>query len=104
MAFQLRAKRFLLLLAACRLPAKPETGCLQVLGTFITEWAAGRACCLQMLQSTHEAEQVAAALARIAAHYGFDGYLLNLEVMLPPELVPTLLHFIKWVAGRHLYH
>jgi hypothetical protein len=49
----------------------------QVLGTFITEFGQGRLRCDRMF-STHEgARRVADQLAAIAAHSGFEGWLVS---------------------------
>ncbi len=57
----------------------------QVLGTFITEWEAGAALCQENLFPTESrARYVAQQLAAIAACYGFEGWLINIENTLPP--------------------
>lgn len=49
-------------------------------GTFITEWTDGERLCEAFLAGGEEAfRAVGEQLARIAQHYGFDGWLVNLE-------------------------
>ena len=48
-------------------------------GTIITEWDDGAALCKQMLVSTDQVHEVTTKLANIAAFYGFDGWLINIE-------------------------
>ncbi|KFO52951.1 Cytosolic endo-beta-N-acetylglucosaminidase, partial [Corvus brachyrhynchos] len=51
-----------------------------VLGTFITEWTDGEKLCEAFLAGGEEAYgAVAKQLARIAQHYRFDGWLVNIE-------------------------
>ena len=65
------------------------------MGTFITEWDHGTAICEQLLVSEESAADAACQLALIAAHYGFEGWLVNVESTLPAALVPNLLHFVR---------
>lgn len=49
-------------------------------GTFITEWTDGEKLCEAFLAGGEEAYgAVAEQLARIAQHYRFDGWLINIE-------------------------
>lgn len=71
-------------------------------GTFITEWTDGERLCEAFLAGGEEAYRaVSEQLARIAQHYCFDGWLVNLENTLsvsccgalpcsPPCLLPAL--------------
>ena len=68
--------------------------CVQVLGTLITEWDAGRKECEAFLATDETAEHTARQLARIAAYFRFDGWLLNVENELNAALTPRLLFFI----------
>ena len=67
---------------------------IQVLGTFITEWDEGKALCEQLFETPSTCEQAASQLCSIAAHHGFDGWLLNIENKLLDAAIPNLLHFI----------
>ncbi|KAJ4462646.1 putative Cytosolic endo-beta-N-acetylglucosaminidase 2 [Paratrimastix pyriformis] len=67
-----------------------------ILGTFITEWQEGyRENILVFCKSTEVRRHYARQLAAIAAHHGFDGWLVNIEAHLPPlaeipqEAIPT---------------
>ena len=50
---------------------------MQVLGTFITEFGQGRLRCNRMFSDYETARVVADQLAAIAAHYGFEGWLVR---------------------------
>ena len=66
----------------------------QVLGTLITEWDEGRAMCEAFLETEATAQQAARQLAAIAAYFGFDGWLINIENQLGhrPDAPPPRLH------------
>ncbi|KAK9806678.1 hypothetical protein WJX73_007371 [Symbiochloris irregularis] len=66
-----------------------------VLGTFITEWAAGALKCLDLLATHSRAEQYALQLSKLMAHYAFDGWLINIENPVLPLLLPNLQHFLR---------
>ena len=68
---------------------------MQVLGTLITEWDEGRAKCEALLETEATARQAARQLAAIAAYFGFDGWLINIENQLDTALMPHLLTFIR---------
>ena len=68
---------------------------LPILGTLITEWEAGAAACRQLFGTAAAAEAAAAQLAAIAAHRGFDGWLINIENGMEPSDIPNLLHFLR---------
>ena len=51
-----------------------------VLGTIITEWAAGQQLLESILASPDTTRTFVAACVRLARHYGFQGWLLNIEV------------------------
>lgn len=58
----------------------------QVLGTFITEFGQGRLRCDRMFSSCETARQVADQLVAIAAHYGFEGWLVSVVYTLRSQL------------------
>lgn len=62
-------------------------------GTIITEGS--NSVWETVLESDRKLQWFADVLALIAAIHKFDGYLLNLEVQLRPELIPNLLIFLK---------
>ena len=68
---------------------------MQILGTFITEWESGSLLCELLLWTEQSAEAAAMQLAEIAAYYGFDGWLLNIENPVLRRLIPNLIHFIR---------
>ena len=50
-----------------------------MLGTFITEWDEGSRVCGKIFTNKTIANAFANKLVGIAKHYGFDGYLVNIE-------------------------
>lgn len=66
-----------------------------MLGTVITEWDEGAALCEQLFGTPEASEKAAGQLTSIAAHHGFDGWLLNIENKLSDAAIPNLLHFIR---------
>ena len=77
-------------------PRSFSCSAMQVLGTLITEWDEGRAKCEAFLGSEAAAQQAARQLAAIAAYFGFDGWLINIENKLDTVLMPHLLLFIRF--------
>ncbi|NWI40568.1 ENASE acetylglucosaminidase, partial [Picathartes gymnocephalus] len=72
-----------------------------VLGTFITEWTDGEKLCEAFLASGEEAYgAVAEQLARIAQHYRFDGWLVNIENTLSAAAVGNLPLFLRDLTAR----
>ena len=51
-----------------------------VLGTIITEWDAGQQLLESVLGSQDTTDTFVAACVSLARHYGFQGWLLNIEV------------------------
>lgn len=66
-----------------------------VLGTLITEWDEGKAVWLEVLSDENKLTLFSSKLAEICYHYQFDGYLLNVENVIPVELVDRLVEFVK---------
>ncbi|XP_029815983.1 cytosolic endo-beta-N-acetylglucosaminidase [Manacus vitellinus] len=72
-----------------------------VLGTFITEWTDGEKMCEAFLAGGEEAfGAVAEQLARIAQHYRFDGWLVNIENTLSAAAVGNLPPFLRDLTAR----
>ncbi|XP_071429846.1 cytosolic endo-beta-N-acetylglucosaminidase isoform X2 [Pithys albifrons albifrons] len=72
-----------------------------VLGTFITEWVDGEKLCEAFLAGGQEAYgAVAEQLARIAQHYRFDGWLINIENALSAAAVGNLAPFLRDLTAR----
>ncbi|NXR15418.1 ENASE acetylglucosaminidase, partial [Semnornis frantzii] len=72
-----------------------------VLGTFITEWTDGEKLCEAFLAGGEEAYRaVSEQLARIAQHYRFDGWLINLENTLSAAAVRNLSHFLRHLTAE----
>ena len=66
-----------------------------MLGTLITEWQDGSAKCAAMLADDARAERCAVQLAALAAYFGFDGWLVNIENELPLGHVQRTLQFLR---------
>lgn len=75
---------------------------LQVLGTFITEWAHGKEQCASLLADMPTADRAARQLAAIAGYYNFEGWLINIENELPEDSIPTMLYFLRRVTSASL--
>ena len=50
-----------------------------LVGTLITEWQDGKALCDELLESKGNITKLAKKMSGIAAHFGFDGWLVNIE-------------------------
>lgn len=68
---------------------------VSVLGTFITEWEAGSAVCKELLASEKTVALAVKQLVRIANHYGFEGWLINIENEVPIEKIPLMVKFVE---------
>ena len=69
---------------------------MTVLGTIITEWSAGRELLVRLLASDENIQRFVQVAASICAHYGFHGWLLNIEAdLVGTDLVPKLLKLVK---------
>ncbi|NXP49464.1 ENASE acetylglucosaminidase, partial [Heliornis fulica] len=72
-----------------------------VLGTFITEWTDGEKLCESFLAGGEEAYRaVSEQLARIAQHYCFDGWLINIENTLSAAAVANLPPFLRHLTAQ----
>uniref|UniRef100_A0A8C6IPX1 Cytosolic endo-beta-N-acetylglucosaminidase n=1 Tax=Melopsittacus undulatus TaxID=13146 RepID=A0A8C6IPX1_MELUD len=72
-----------------------------VLGTFITEWTDGEKLCESFLAGGEEAfRAVSEQLARIAQHYRFDGWLVNMENTLSAAAVKNLPPFLRHLTAQ----
>lgn len=61
----------------------------------MTEGSAGSDACSALLRTPETAAQAAVQLARIAAHFGFEGWLINVENDLSVDQVQILLAFLR---------
>lgn len=73
---------------------------VKILGTLITENEDGKQLCNEILQDEVTLYSFAEKLFDICKHYGFDGYLLNIENRIDEILLPNLLKFIKRLKTR----
>ncbi|KAH6773881.1 Glycosyl hydrolase family 85 [Perilla frutescens var. frutescens] len=68
---------------------------VKVLGTFILEWDEGAKIAERLLSTKTSAEMYAERLTELAVALGFDGWLINMEVVLDPVKVPILQDFVS---------
>ena len=69
---------------------------MTVLGTIITEWSEGKELLVRLLASDENIQRFVQVAASICAHYGFHGWLLNIESdLVGTNLVPKLLKLTK---------
>ena len=66
-----------------------------MLGTILTEWGAGKQLLERILVSDENIERFTEVTASMCAHYGFHGWLLNIENEVEPELVDQLIKLTK---------
>ena len=59
-------------------------------GTFITEWDDGKARCEDFLQSSNKYTVLAEKLVAMAKHYGFEGWLINIENKIEVHVLSNL--------------
>ncbi|XP_068770278.1 cytosolic endo-beta-N-acetylglucosaminidase [Struthio camelus] len=72
-----------------------------VLGTFIAEWTEGEKLCEAFLAGGPEAYRaVSQQLARVARHYRFDGWLVNLESKLSEAAARNLPLFLRHLTAE----
>jgi len=69
-------------------------------GTLITEWNDGTRVWDEVLKSDNCVENFANSLVAICCHFGFDGYLLNVENTVLPERVSRLELFVKQIHRK----
>uniref|UniRef100_A0A1I8FLL4 Mannosyl-glycoprotein endo-beta-N-acetylglucosaminidase n=1 Tax=Macrostomum lignano TaxID=282301 RepID=A0A1I8FLL4_9PLAT len=74
------------------------------LGTFIAEWDSGLEAMRQLLSNEKDAIGWADRLIDLADAGGFDGWLINVEVALPAELVPALQAFVRRLKSKSSLH
>ncbi|XP_035204739.1 cytosolic endo-beta-N-acetylglucosaminidase-like [Stegodyphus dumicola] len=68
---------------------------VKVLGTFITEWDSGEKVCEELFKDSNNVIHYSRQLARIAALYNFDGWLINIENKLKINQIPLVKQFIN---------
>ncbi|XP_007958023.1 cytosolic endo-beta-N-acetylglucosaminidase [Orycteropus afer afer] len=72
-----------------------------VLGTFITEWSAGKKLCEAFLAGDERSYQaVAEQLVRMAQFFRFDGWLINIENALSLAAVGNLPPFLRYLTSE----
>lgn len=72
----------------------------KILGTLITESDNGEKVWDQILKSDSSVENFVDSLVAICCHFGFDGYLLNVENAVPLEHVSKLELFVKQIHHK----
>lgn len=73
---------------------------VKVIGTFIVENNDGIKVLKEILKSRENVERVADSLVEISKRLKFEGYLLNVEVMVPHDKIPMLKHFIHYLTQK----
>lgn len=73
---------------------------MTVAGTLITEWDNGKRVWDDILISDDAVEEFVNNLVAICCHFGFDGYLLNVENAIAPERVSRLELFVKLIHSK----
>ncbi|GIY42992.1 cytosolic endo-beta-N-acetylglucosaminidase [Caerostris extrusa] len=77
---------------------------VQVIGTFISEWDEGVKVFETAFSNKILVDQLCMQLVNIAAHYNFDGWLINIENEVEPCQIVLLNHFVKSLTSKmHAY-
>ena len=63
---------------------------VSVLGTYITEGDSGSRLLHEVLASVESVQRTVAAMTRLCLHFGFEGWLVNVECRVRPECMPNL--------------
>lgn len=71
---------------------------VQVLGTIITEWDEGQKMLESILNDDDKATQFVDVCVKLCQHYGFHGWLFNIENKVSPELIPKLINLVQSVS------
>ncbi|XP_059804592.1 cytosolic endo-beta-N-acetylglucosaminidase isoform X1 [Hypanus sabinus] len=71
-----------------------------ILGTFITEWIDGAAVCEAFLENEESFCALAEKLVKIALHFQFDGWLINIENKLSSIAVKNMPKFLRHLRTR----
>ena len=53
----------------------------------------------EILSSPAKSAQFVTVCSRLASHYGFDGWLLNIENKVDPSLVPSLRNLVQQLTS-----
>nr|CAD7588708.1 unnamed protein product [Timema genevievae] len=77
---------------------------VKILGTIITEWHDGKEVWKQVLESSRSVLKFVDCLVNICLHFGFDGYLLNVENPMEQERFPLFKKFIYLLRISLLQH
>ncbi|CAI2348128.1 unnamed protein product [Caenorhabditis sp. 36 PRJEB53466] len=70
------------------------------LGTFITEWIPGKEICAMILESEESVEKTVNCLVAVANHFGFDGWLINIENEIDEKKIELLLRFCSSLTKK----
>ena len=72
---------------------------VQVMGTFLTEWEAGREVCRELFKDEDGVSKLSTLLSQLAEVYKLDGWLINIENPLDPLIeVPMMKGFLKQLS------
>ncbi|XP_069697491.1 cytosolic endo-beta-N-acetylglucosaminidase isoform X2 [Periplaneta americana] len=72
----------------------------KVLGTLITEWDDGKKIWEEILKSDSTVEDFVDSLVTICYNFGFDGYLINVENVIPMEHIGKLELFVSLLHSK----
>lgn len=61
-----------------------------VLGTYIAEGSTGSRLLHEVLASAESVQRAVTAMTRLCLHFGFEGWLVNVECQVRPEAMPNL--------------
>lgn len=65
------------------------------LGTFITEWDLGASICKKIFASRDAVEVLVDKLVALTCCHGFDGWLINIENPVEPNMVKNITYFLQ---------
>ena len=68
---------------------------VQVLGTIITEWDQGQVMLETILNDETKTDQFVDVCVRLCCHYGFHGWLFNIENKVSKDLIPKLINLVQ---------
>ncbi|XP_064537007.1 cytosolic endo-beta-N-acetylglucosaminidase [Drosophila montana] len=66
-----------------------------VLGTYIAEGHSGKQLLHEILDSAESVQRTVAAMTRLCLHFGFEGWLVNVECPVRAEAMPNLYLFVE---------
>uniref|UniRef100_A0A914CJ30 Mannosyl-glycoprotein endo-beta-N-acetylglucosaminidase n=1 Tax=Acrobeloides nanus TaxID=290746 RepID=A0A914CJ30_9BILA len=71
-----------------------------VLGTFITEFEGGEKLCEKIFSSQEVIDELIEKMIQLCINLNFEGWLINIENIMKPELLPNLEYFLKELTQK----